>query len=98
MIAKVCRLEDLYRNRRAVRIEDECRVTETRTPSSIDQLAVDLARQPPAIETIELVVIGLTRSKASVRRQPIDGVVGTHLTSRIGTGTNLGPTVRVLVT
>jgi hypothetical protein len=69
MSRQVDRLEHVDPDGRAVGIKNQCRVSKTGTPTSIDEPTVDVPGQPAAFEPVKLMMVGATRCKSPVRRQ-----------------------------
>ena len=61
-------------------MKDQCWIAQAGTPASIDERSVDVAREPAAVETVELMMVGATRCEAPVRRQAMEGRVHATLT------------------
>jgi hypothetical protein len=77
---QVDRLKDVDTDRRASEIEDKGRVAKTGTPASVDEHSVDVAVQPAALESVELMVVRATWRQRAVRSQALEGPVHTTLT------------------
>jgi hypothetical protein len=77
---QVDRLKDVDSDRRAGGVKNQCRVAKTGTPASTDEDSVDVALQPAAFETVELMMVGATWRQSPVRRQALEGPLHTTLT------------------
>ena len=68
-------LEDVNPDIRAVRIKNQCWISKAGTPAGMDEHSADVACKPAAFKPVELMLVGATRCKGSVRRQAMEGRV-----------------------
>ena len=67
VIWQVGRLENLDIDRRTAGLKDQCWVARAAAPSGVDEHPVDVSFEPTAVEPVQLMVVGLTRSEGPVR-------------------------------
>ena len=53
----------------------QCWIFKAGTPAGMDEHSVDVAHKPAAFKPVELMLVGSTRCKGSVRRQAMEGRV-----------------------
>ena len=70
-------LKDVDTDRRAGGAKNQCRVAKIGAPASVDEHSVDVALQPAAFESVELMMVGATWREGPVRSQALEGPVHT---------------------